>query len=77
MRPLYDDFDDFDFADSAVMNRFLREQLREERRMAGRRQHGPGHERTFDDYEDYSDVEEYDEYNDDEFDEYSGIDLDD
>ena len=76
MRPLYDEFDDFDFADSAVMNRFIREQLREERRMANRRQHGPGDEHDYDDFDDYDDYEDFEDYDDEEFDKYSGIGID-
>lgn len=80
MRPLYDEFDDFeefDFSDSMAVNRILREQQRDERRYASRRFHGPNDDRQHDDYEDYSDYEDYEDYedyNEDEFDTYSGYD---
>ena len=67
MRRLYDDFEEFDFADSATVGRILREQRREERRFASRRYHGPALEDRADDTEYYAD------YDDAEFDKYSGI----
>lgn len=85
MRPLYEDLDDFDFdfADNATVRQMLREQLREERRLAGRRAFGPGSRRKheepdddFDDYENYEEYGEYDDYDDDEFDSYSGMNTD-
>ena len=76
MRPLYDEFDEFDFADSSVVSRFMREQLREERRMANRRHHGPGDDSSLDEFDDFDDFEEYDDYDDDEFDQYAGIGID-
>jgi hypothetical protein len=88
MRPSYDDFDDFEFDDSELMKRMLREQNREQRRLASRRYHGPGSRRRSRSYSDYSDYDEFDgveeyeefddfeEYDDDEFDEYAGIGTD-
>ena len=37
MRPVYDEFEDFDFSDSPALGRIMREQRREERRFADRR----------------------------------------
>ena len=81
MRPLYEDFDDFDFdfADQAVVKQMLREQIREERRLASRRRSGPGSknrpddddEEDFDDYEKYEEYNDYDDYDAEEFDRYS------
>lgn len=80
MRPLYDDFDDYDFADSEVVRQMLREQQREELRLH-RRWAGPRKSRRtddldddhdkFDDYEEFDEYDEYDDYNADEFDSYS------
>lgn len=66
----YDDFDDFDFANSAVVSRILREQLREEQRHALRRLHGPRDRDWDDDYDD-GDYDDYDDYDEDEFDDYA------
>lgn len=83
MRPLYDDFADFDldFADGATATRILREKLRAQRRLAGRHASGPGRKPkrgAFDDeydddegYEDYDEYEGYDDRDDDEPDSYS------
>jgi len=76
MRPLYDEFDDFDFADSAAVNRALRKQKRARRRLVGRRYAGPEDEDEVENYEDYEDYNDYDDYNDDEFDKYSGVEID-
>ena len=65
MHSIYDEYEDFDFAGSAAVRRILREQMREEQRLAGRRQHGPGDE--YDEDDDYGD---YDDYDEDEFDNY-------
>lgn len=82
MRPLYDDFDEFEFDDSAAVKHMLRELQREEVRMASRRRHGPGVKKRwdddfedddYDDFEDYEDVDEYDDYDDDEFDSYATV----
>jgi hypothetical protein len=79
----YDDIDEFEFNDNEIVQRMLREQAREERRMASRRRKGPGNGRhpeddlDFDD-EDYDDDfdddddDDYDDYDEDEFDEYAG-----
>jgi hypothetical protein len=82
MRPTYDDFDDFEFDDNDLVSRIIREQEREERRFASKRQRGKASKRRreyFDSQEDFDDFESYEEfidYDDDEFDAYSGIDLD-
>ena len=84
MRPLYEDFDELDFGDSDLVQKILREQEREERRMASRRRRGSSAKYTFrpiDEFEDYGspvDFEEieYDDYDEDEFDRYSGINID-
>lgn len=80
MRPLYDDLDDFDFADSEVVRQMLREQQREELRL-NRRWAGPRKKHRAedfdddveedDDYEEYDEFDEYDDYDADEFDSYS------
>jgi hypothetical protein len=77
MRPSYDDFDDFDFADSLAVSRLLRDQQREERRLARRRFAGPGDEDSYEDYGSYDEYDEFDDYDDDEFDAYAGLDIDD
>ena len=80
MRPLYDDFDEFEFDDSAAVKHILRDLQREEIRMASRRRHGPGTKKRWsdefedDDSEDFEEVEDFDDYNDDEFDSYSALD---
>jgi hypothetical protein len=85
MRPLYDDFDEFDFDDSVAVKQMLREMQREELRLASRRKRGPGNRQRwqdeddddaaeFEDYADYEDSENYEDYDDDEFDSYSAID---
>ena len=81
MRPLYDDFDEFEFDDSIAVKQMLREIEREQIRMASRRKHGPGKKKRWDDdadddfgdYEDYEDFEEYDDYDEDEFDSYARV----
>lgn len=57
MRPLYDDFDEFDFDDSHAVARLLREQRREATRRASRRSSGPKRHRYDDDdnFSDYGD----------------------
>lgn len=82
MRPWYDDFDEFDFDDSAAVKQMLREIQREEIRLASRRKRGPGNKQRwkeeddddFEELEDYEDYEDYDDYDDDEFDSYSALD---
>lgn len=85
MSRLYDEYDelDFDFADNTIARYMLREQRREERRLASRRAFGPrskpkhdDYEDDFDDYESYEEYDEYEDYDDDEFDSYSGINID-
>ena len=80
MRPLFDDFDEFDFDDSPSVARLLREQRLEESRFASRKSHGPKHKRQFDedsDYDDFEDFEDdfedYDDYDEREFDAFAGI----
>jgi hypothetical protein len=73
------------------MKRALREQNREQKRLASRRYHGPGSKRRprdysyysdygeFDgveEYEEFNDFEDYEDYDDDEFDEHAGIGID-
>lgn len=85
MRPVYDDFDEFDFDDSVAVKQMLREMQREEMRLASRRRRGPGGKQRwkdednedfgdFDGYEDYKDYKDYEDYDDDEFDSYSALD---
>jgi hypothetical protein len=69
MRPLFEDFDEFDFDDSPSVARLLREHRLEESRFASRKSHGPKHKRPFDDGD-------YDEYDEREFDSYAGIGVD-
>ena len=80
MRPLYDEFDDFDFDDSAVMARLRREQNREQRRLANRRKHkAADHHRDLDSYGDIDDLEGYgsfEDYDASEFDEHSDLTID-
>jgi hypothetical protein len=86
MRPLFEDFDEFDFDDSPSVARLLREQRLEESRFASRKSHGPKHKRQFDEDDEYSDFgdsddyddydsydEDYDDYDEREFDSYAGI----
>lgn len=74
MRPLYDEFEDFDFADSPALSRIMREQRREERRFANRRNDWRRTEEFFDSDE-FDDVSEYTVYQEDEFDRYAGIEI--
>ena len=85
MRPLFEDFDEFEFDDSPTVARLLREYRLEESRFAGRKSHGPKHKRQFNDeeydefdrYDDLDDYDEdYDDYDEREFDSYAGIDVD-
>ena len=83
MRPLFDEFDEFDFDDSPSVARLLREQRLEESRFASRKSHGPKHKGQFDndeeyddsdDYDgDFDDLDDYDDYDEREFDSYAGI----
>ena len=82
MRPLFDDFDEFDFDDYPAVARLLREQRLEESLFSGRKSHGPKHKRQFDDDDDYEDFdddfddledfEDYEDYDEREFDSYAG-----
>ena len=86
MRPLFEDFDEFDFDESPSVARLLREHRLEESRFASRKSHGPKHKRPFDDdedeyddfdeYDEYEDYGDYDEYDEREFDSYAGIGVD-
>ena len=80
MRPVYEEFDEFDFNDTDLVSRYMREQEREERRLASKRRRASVSRRrpeSFDvDDDNFNDVESYEEYNEydeDEFDTYSGI----
>ncbi len=80
MRPLFDDFDEFDFDDSPSVARLLREQLLEESRFASVRSRSPKHKRHFDENDDfdgfdddYDDYEDYDDFDEREFDSYAEI----
>lgn len=86
MRPLFDDFDEFDFDDSPSVARLLREKRREKSRQAIRKFRGPKNRRYYDEPdEEYEDTEtsgqfswsddyvDYDDYNEEEFDLYAGI----
>ncbi len=82
MRHLTEDFDDFDFSDSDLVARIMREQDREERALAHkhRRKHSNRHwsENGARDDNRFSFVsddefEEYEEYDDEEFDSFSGV----
>ncbi len=83
MRPLFDDFDEFDFDDYPAVARLMREQRLEESIFASRsRSQGPKHKRQFDDDDDYDDFdddfddlddfEDYDDYDDRESGSYTG-----
>jgi hypothetical protein len=85
MRPLFDDFDEFDFDDYPSVARLLREQRLEESHSSKIRSHGPRHKRQFDEDDDYDDFDfdyedndnddfkEYDDYDEREFDSYAGV----
>ena len=87
MRTPYDDVDEFDFADNLDVRRIMREQKREELRLARRRSgRRPGNSERFDDLEsnafgdfgNYGDTAavDYDDYDEDEFDSYSDLGID-
>ncbi len=78
MRPLNDEFDelDFDYADNAAVERALREQRREERRLGRRRSFGHKNVKV-EEFSDYDDFDDYRDYDTREFDTYSRIVLDD
>jgi hypothetical protein len=72
MRPVYEDFDEFEFDDAAIVSRVLREQERADRRRASRKASGPKdrdqwNDDDWDDYEDSDDYDDYDDYDNDEF----------
>lgn len=75
MRHMNDDFDDFEFDDDAIVNKFLREQSREERRYGHRKHHSAGHPRDYDDYDDFSDDDDFEDYDDDDFDGDDDLDI--
>ncbi len=77
MRPLYDEFDEFAFDDSAAVSRILREQRKEERRIASRKPYSPDEDSYLDEMDDFGDFDDdYSDYNEDEFDTYSGLNQD-
>jgi hypothetical protein len=77
MRPQFDDFDEFAFHDSNAVNRILREQRQEERRLASRKPYSPEDDSFLDEMESFEDIEEdFNDYNEDEFDNYSDSDRD-
>lgn len=78
MRPLFEDFDTFDFDDSPSVARLLREQRLEESRFASRKSHGPKHKRQFDkdEYEDFDDFDDFDDSYDGDFDDYDEREFD-
>ncbi|HNP37202.1 MAG TPA: hypothetical protein PKK10_15235 [Woeseiaceae bacterium] len=75
MRPLFDEFDEFAFDDSAAVNRILREQRKEEHRLASRKPYSPDDDSYFDEMDSFDDYEDYNDYNEDEFDTHSGIEI--
>lgn len=64
MRPLYDDFDEYEFAGSPVQKSIRREQRRQENRYAKRRNQWrrTADYREPDDFDDFDDCEHYSEY---------------
>jgi hypothetical protein len=86
MRPLFDDFDEFDFDDNPAVARLMREQRLEESVFSGRKSQGPKHKRQFDDdddygdfdddYDDYDDFEDYEDEDEREYDSYGRSDRD-
>ncbi|MDH3265375.1 MAG: hypothetical protein OEM25_00285 [Gammaproteobacteria bacterium] len=85
MRHYYDELDEFEFDDNDIVSKIMREQEREERRLASKRNRRSSMKRRhavpepqddFSDIESYDEFDDYEEYDDDEFDTYSGIDLD-
>ena len=82
MRPLYDEFEDFDFGDTDVVNKMMREQDREEQRLASRRRSRPAKRRwetalededEFENVTSYEELDIYDDYDEDEFDSYAEL----
>ncbi len=78
MRPSYDEFDelDFDYADNLAVERALREQRREERRLGRRRSFGHKNVKA-EEFSDYDEFDDYSDYDVREFDTYSRMALDD
>ncbi len=81
MRKVYDDFEEFELDDNEIVRRIMREQAREEMRMASRRRKGPASRYPSNGYDyddesdlddDYDDFAEYEDYDEDEFDSYAG-----
>jgi hypothetical protein len=88
MRPLFDDFDEFEFDDSPTVARLLRAKRRDEDRRSRRKSAGPRHHRWVDEddsdhdtyggygnYREDSDFSDYDDYDEEEFDLYAGLSL--
>lgn len=83
MRALHDEFDEFVFGDSDMVQKIMREQEREERRLASRRRRTATAKYRFepvDEIDDFSDLDSFEEtdfsdYNEDEFDRYSGLEF--
>jgi hypothetical protein len=84
MRPLYDEFEDFDFGDTDVVSKLMREQQREELRLASRRRSRNTKHRWDNAFEDededefsnvssYEELDIYDDYDEDEFDSYADL----
>jgi len=73
MRPFYEYFDGIDFGDELTVSRVLREQRREEQRLASRRVRGRKDASHLDAFEDYDQSSEYPDYDADEFDRYSDL----
>ena len=79
MRTPYDDVDEFDFADNLYVRRIMREQKREELRLARRRSgRGTGNSERYDDLDsdDFDDFGNYGDYDADEFDSVSDLAID-
>jgi hypothetical protein len=82
MRPLYDEFEDFDFGDTDAVARMMREQQREELRLASRRRSRNTRHRweesaidedEFSDVTSFEELDDYDDYDEDEFDSYADL----
>ena len=82
MRPLYEEFDDFDFGDDDIVAKMMREQEREEYRLASRRRSRPSKrhwqesleaDEEFSDVSSYEESSAYDDYDEDEFDSYADL----
>ncbi len=75
MRPVYDDFEDFDFVDSPALGRIIREQRREERRHLRRK---PDWRRAQDfiEIDELADVHDVDEYHADQSEHFALVNKD-